>query len=65
MASGFDSDYTNLKSAETLLKKYGIDMEKDSAVLSNGALPKNTLARHISCCAFCRGLLPLLCAYKI
>lgn len=33
--SSFDSDYTNLKSAETLLKKYGIDMEKDSAVLSN------------------------------
>lgn len=33
--SSFDSDYTNLKSAETLFKKYGIDMEKDSAVLSN------------------------------
>lgn len=26
--SSFDSDYTNLKSAETLLKKYGIDMER-------------------------------------
>lgn len=33
--SSLGSDYTNLKSAETLLKKYGIDMEKDSAVLSN------------------------------
>lgn len=26
--SSFDSDYTNLKSAETLFKKYGIDMER-------------------------------------
>ena len=33
--SSLGSDYTNLKSAETLFKKYGIDMEKDSAVLSN------------------------------
>lgn len=26
--SSLGSDYTNLKSAETLLKKYGIDMER-------------------------------------
>lgn len=41
--SNFDSDYTNLKSAETLLKKYGIDMEKDSAVLSNEKALKGAL----------------------
>lgn len=41
--SSFDSDYTNLKSAETLLKKYGIDMEKDSAVLSNEKALKGAL----------------------
>ena len=41
--SSFDSDYTNLKSAETLFKKYGIDMEKDSAVLSNEKALKGAL----------------------
>lgn len=41
--SSFDSDYTNLKSAETLFKKYGIDMEKDSAVLSNDKELKRAL----------------------
>ena len=41
--SSFDSDYTNLKSAETLFKKYGIDMEKDSAVLSNDKELKGAL----------------------
>lgn len=41
--SSSGSDYTNLKSAETLLKKYGIDMEKDSAVLSNEKALKGAL----------------------
>lgn len=41
--SSLGSDYTNLKSAETLLKKYGIDMEKDSAVLSNEKALKGAL----------------------
>lgn len=41
--SSFDSDYTNLKSAETFFKKYGIDMEKDSAVLSNEKALKGAL----------------------
>lgn len=41
--SSIDSDYTNLKSAETLFKKYGIDMEKDSAVLSNEKALKGAL----------------------
>ena len=42
--SSLGSDYTNLKSAETLLKKYGIDMEKDSAVLSNEKALKGALS---------------------
>lgn len=41
--SSIDSDDTNLKAAETLLKKYGIDMEKDSAVLSNEKALKGAL----------------------
>lgn len=41
--SSLGSDYTNLKSAETLFKKYGIDMEKDSAVLSNEKALKGAL----------------------
>lgn len=41
--SSLGRDYTNLKSAETLLKKYGIDMEKDSAVLSNEKALKGAL----------------------
>ena len=41
--SSSGSDYTNLKSAETLFKKYGIDMEKDSAVLSNEKALKGAL----------------------
>ena len=45
--SSIDSDDTNLKAAETLLKKYGIDMEKDSAVLSNEKALKGALGLDI------------------
>lgn len=41
--SSIDSDDTNLKAADKLLKKYGIDMEKDSAVLSNEKALKGAL----------------------
>lgn len=41
--SSLGSDYTNLKSAEPLFKKYGIDMEKNSAVLSNEKALKGAL----------------------
>ena len=45
--SSLGSDYTNLKSAEPLFKKYGIDMEKDSAVLSNEKALKGALLLDI------------------
>lgn len=45
--SSIDSDDTNLKAAETFLKKYGIDMEKDSAVLSNEKALKGALGLDI------------------
>ena len=45
--SSIDSDDTNLKVAETLFKKYGIDMEKDSAVLSNDKELKRALCFDI------------------
>lgn len=45
--SSIDSDDTNLKATETLLKKYGIDMEKDSAVLSNEKALKRAIGLDI------------------
>lgn len=53
--SSLGSDYTNLKSAETLFKKYGIDMENDSAVLSNEKALKGALWLDIFLVVFFAG----------
>lgn len=62
---GSDDD-AELNIAETLFKKYGIDMEKDSAVLSNEKALKGALWLDIFLVVlFAGGILPLHCAYKI